>query len=241
MYAWAILFYAILWHEKRRKSDEERKELLIFTLFCLFLLFHFLLIASAPSSRAKSRAKDSAHSFKIFADTRDKLCSRDENRSWKLSRSPRGNDFYVNQGRHSFAFCRPQRTYNDNKLYLWKPCRELLSLSRDLFDLYHPKSQRSLEKQSIIFRSHSFSNDVTWWHTPPRLPIPQWSHQFRNVSKESPNDDQCNQSESGNKTGVYASRCGCVCDIFCALRKSLTLKEFQLRRLGFASLFSQFN
>lgn len=72
-----------------------------------------------------------------------------------------------------------------------KPCRELLSLSWDLFDLYHLRSQRSLHKQSIIFRSHSPA--FLWMmsrggvpHALTSIPSPQWSHQLEMCPRNPP-------------------------------------------------------
>lgn len=61
-----------------------------------------------------------------------------------------------------------------------KPCRESHSLSGDLLDLYHLKSQRSLAKQSIIFRTQHFTKSSRrWCHTIFRA-TPSFGCRWRN-------------------------------------------------------------
>lgn len=240
IYAWAILFYAILWHERNKveEVEERKKKLLIFTLFCLFLLFHFLLIASTSRQNMLER-ECWAFGWTCAMPCEFSLMSapnrRQAARLVKLSLFFSSNSF-GSQGRHSSAACfsysRPGEPIMIINYVAAKPCRESHSLSRDLLDLYHLKSQRSLGKQSIIF--HRGESSRRWCHM---AQLRQPSCQYRNhnevinskcVQRNPPMMiNVINQTQEIKRACMLQGvRCGCVTLFLCATTISDAFQAF---------------
>lgn len=117
-------------------TRKKEKELLIFTLFCLFLLFHFLLIASASTRMYVSR--NAENKLRLMRTVVSFLCrqrqsfdTRREDKAFAGGFCLGGNVFYVSQRPHSCAFC----SNNDNKLYCGSHV-ENCSHSREIFSIY---------------------------------------------------------------------------------------------------------
>lgn len=112
-----------------RKKNENRKELLIFTLLLFIFIISFLIIAldereEAKSSRACAMSKLSLPAVPKLASASGIPCAA------ASGKDTLGKD----QGQHSFAFCL-DRKYNDNKLYCGSHVENCFH-SREIFSIY---------------------------------------------------------------------------------------------------------
>lgn len=140
-------------------NGRRKKRTLIFTLCCLFLLFHFLIIASDEQGECRRRwmsFQACATLTEAFTDGNAKLLPSGENLKsttdlfTKIASRVTAKETF-------FCFLPPLHASNDNKLYPLKSCRELLPLSWDLsLRFISPTSQRSQQRQFIIFHDKAF-------------------------------------------------------------------------------------